>query len=339
MKFRALNTFTFLFILSFLFADVSGGLFDGLTKLIESKTKINIPPRYLRNLPDEELSKKYGEIGQKTKEKAEEMLEAMDYLEKYGFLNSSTSPSDLVDESSIIKFQKFFNLKNTGMLDRNTTDTLTKPRCGVPDNLNAKSFKPWWTGNQLTYAYPKDNVPNNIKSLFQNAFNRWSKVTGLNFTETMSFKNSNIKILVLDLDGKGKMVGGTYLNKAKNVGIMYFDINEQWSSKSDIKQDEVDFESVVMHQIGHLLGLEHSSVEEAIMYPIVLPKQKIELVNDDDLQKIQQIYGVQNDKSDSNAKTDASNSTVKKDASDSSWPVVFWPLGFSGFVVCFFGLL
>ncbi|KAL5100438.1 hypothetical protein RYX36_004765 [Vicia faba] len=94
-----------------------------------------------------------------------------------------------------------------------------------------------------------------------------------------------------------------------------------------------------MHQIGHLLGLEHSYVEKAIMYPIVLPKQKIELVNDDDLQKIQQIYGVQNDKSNSNAKTDASDSTVENDASDSSWPVVFWPLGFSGFVVCFFGLL
>ncbi|CAI8587700.1 unnamed protein product [Vicia faba] len=131
----------------------------------------------------------------------------------------------------------------------------------------------------------------------------------------MSFKNSNIKIVVLDLDGKGKMVGGTYLNKAKNVGIMYFDINEQWSR------------------------LEHSSVEKAIMYSIVLPKQKIELVNDDDLQKIQQIYGVQNDKSNSNAKTDASDSTVENDASDSSWPVVFWPLGFCGFVVCFFGLL
>jgi hypothetical protein len=34
-------------------------------------------------------------------------------------------------------------------------------------------------------------------------------------------------------------------------------------------------------------------VEEAIMYPIMLPEKKIELVNDDDLKKIQQIYGVE----------------------------------------------
>ncbi|MCH81613.1 metalloendoproteinase 1, partial [Trifolium medium] len=88
-------------------------------------------------------------------------------------------------------------------------------------------------------------LPVIAKSLFKDAFNRWSKVTALNFTETTSFKDSDIVIGFLKLDGKGGVV-------------------------------------------GHLLGLGHSSVKEAIMYPIVLPKKKIEL-NVVDLQKIPQI--------------------------------------------------
>jgi hypothetical protein len=49
-------------------------------------------------------------------------------------------------------------------------------------------------------------------------------------------------------------------------------------------------------------------VEEAIMYPIMLPEKKIELVNDDDLKKIQQIYGVESvDKSSSNLVESSAN--------------------------------
>ncbi|XP_058772348.1 metalloendoproteinase 2-MMP-like [Vicia villosa] len=332
MKLTALNTFTFLFILSFLFANVSAsvprGLFADLAPALESSIKSEIPSMYLRKLQIEELLKlKYEtqlEIIKHSKEKTQDMFEFFQILEKYGFLNSSTSPSNSEDESSIIKFQQYFNLKKTGQLDQNTTDTLIKPRCGVPDIVNSETFKPWWTGKELTYGFhPKNKVKNQLKIFFQDAFNRWSKVTGLNFTETMTYSDSDIKIAFLNLDGEGQMVGATYINETRNDRLMYFDINEQWvfSNKSDIDEDDVDFESAVMHQIGHLLGLEHSSVEEAIMYPIVLPKQKIELVNEDDLQKIQQIYGVQND------------------ASGSSLSVVFWPFGFFGFVVCFLGLM
>jgi hypothetical protein len=86
------------------------------------------------------------------------------------------------------------------------------------------------------------------------------------------------------------VVGGTRISDSANVGLVYL-----------YPANIVDYESVVMHQIGHLLGLSHSLVEEAIMYPIMLPEKKIELVNDDDLKKIQQIYGVESvDKSPSN---------------------------------------
>jgi len=131
-------------------------------------------------------------------------------------------------------------------------------------------------------------------SLFQDAFNRWSNATALNFFETTSFNRSDIRIAFLTLDGKGGTVGGSYINNSVNVGSVYLDADEQWvlPSENVVEEDDVDLESVVMHQVGHLLGLGHSSVEEAIMYPIVLQEKKIELVNVDDLQRIQEIYGV-----------------------------------------------
>ncbi|XP_058777042.1 metalloendoproteinase 2-MMP-like [Vicia villosa] len=240
---------------------------------------------------------------------AKELPDLKDFLHFSGYLNSSTSNPNFTDEftvnlqSAIIKFQKTFNLKTSGQLDENTYNILSKPRCGVPDIVNetttmsndVKSFKPWWTGKELKYAFhPENNLPENVKSLFQDAFNRWSKVTALDFVETVSFNGSDIRIAFVTMDGKGGMVGGGYVNNSVHVGSIYLDAEENWvvSSKSAIDEDDVDLESFVMHQIGHLLGLGHSSVEESIMYPIVLPKKKIELVNDDDLQKIQQIYGV-----------------------------------------------
>lgn len=320
-------------MLSFLVANVSGGFTD-LAPAIGSLFKSKIPSSLTHII----ASKSMFDNALKFKDKVGKVNDVNDYLKKYGYLDSSDSNSDSIDESSLIKFQKFFNLTATGQFDRSTYNILTNPRCAVADIVNeTTAFKPWWTGKELKYGFhPKNQVTDNVKSLFQDAFDRWSNVTGLNFTETLKFNESDIPIAFLKFDGEGGMVGGAYISNSHHLGIMFFDFKEKWvlSSKGVvIKEGDVDLESFVMHQIGHILGLEHSSVEEAVMYPIVLPKQKVELVNDDDLKKIQKIYGVKN------VKNDAPDSTVKNDASDSSWPVVFWSLCFFGFVVCYLGLL
>lgn len=320
MKLKTQKTYMFLLVLSFLLADVSESISFAPAIGLIVRSRI---PFYLKRITS---SKLFSSIWNKLKSIFNKVLKIGDtisgisdlkeYLQFFGYLNSSTLHSNFTDaftenlQSAIIEFQTNFNLNTTGQLDQDIYKIISKPRCGVPDIINGTttmknnftnktaSFKPWWRNvenRSLAYAFhPENNVTDNVKSLFQDAFNSWSNATALNFIETTSFNGSDIRIAFLTLDGKGGTVGGSYINNSVNVGSVYLDADEQWvlPSENVVEEDDVDLESVVMHQVGHLLGLGHSSVEEAIMYPIVLQEKKIELVNDDDLQRIQEIYGV-----------------------------------------------
>jgi hypothetical protein len=301
MKMRTQKTFMFLLLLSFLFADYvsvseSAISFKGLIEKASTYTS-RLFSNFDRNKLNEILKKYEKHVHLDAKDKPE-WEQSIEILERDGYLNSSFFKAKSEDESvtflksAIANFQKNNNLKATGKLDQDTINFILKPRCANPDITNGintmrkignkPTFKPWWRNekkNSLTYAFYNDkDILDSTKSLFQEAFNRWSKVTTLNFklTKVIS-KDLDILIVFKNADGKGKFVGGTsIINK---YGIIYL----------DKKYSNVNLESVVMHQIGHLLGLEHSHVEEAIMYPIMSPTKKIQFVNDD-LKRIQQIY-------------------------------------------------
>jgi hypothetical protein len=305
MKMRTQKTFMFLLLLSFLFADYvsvseSAISFKGLIEKASTYTS-RLFSNFDRNKLNEILKKYEKHVHLDAKDKPE-WEQSIEILERDGYLNSSIFKAKSEDEketflkSAITNFQKNNNLKATGKLDQDTINFISKPRCANPDIINGintmrkiankPTFKPWWRNEKkksLTYAFYNDkDILDSTKSLFQEAFNRWSKVTTLNFKLT-KFTSHDLDIVIgfVNVDGKGKSVGGTFISNKPNynIGIIYL----------DEKYSKVNLESVVMHQIGHLLGLEHSHVEQAIMYPIMSPTKKIQFVNDD-LKRIQQIY-------------------------------------------------
>lgn len=140
-----------------------------------------------------------------------------------------------------------------------------------------------------------------VRRVFANAFDRWSEVTTLNFTETASFSLADIKIGIFSGDhGDGEPFDGVLGTLAHAFsppsGRLHLDGDENWVIDGDFLSapslaSAVDLESVAVHEIGHLLGLGHSSVEEAIMYPSIgSATRKVELTKDD-IQGIQMLYG------------------------------------------------
>ncbi|WVZ10022.1 hypothetical protein V8G54_014552 [Vigna mungo] len=242
----------------------------------------------------------------------EDFAPLKEYLSNFGYLPSSDSFNNTVDQqtlSAIKKFQESFNLPVTADILK----LISLPRCAVPDmNFHygfsqdvswPKARHRWFRKTNLTYGFlPESEVEPNAIKVFKSAFTRWADATGfLNLTET-TYDDADIKVgfytfsdvLVGDLYGFSLITQ----NPQSNVKTAEIKLNDIlfWalpSEKGDLsaKDGVLDLESAAMHQIGHLLGFDHSFMHDSIMYPYILPSQerKVEL-SDSDKNNIKKQY-------------------------------------------------
>jgi len=113
--------------------------------------------------------------------------------------------------------------------------------------------------------------------LIKQSFEKWAAVTPLRFTETTS-SNSDLTIGFEPFDGFGRVLAWAY---SPEHGKIEFDEDETWTTSQLIE--------VGIHEIGHAIGLSHSSVRGTIMWPACC-KGKSDL-HADDINGIQSIYG------------------------------------------------
>ncbi|XP_076892853.1 metalloendoproteinase 3-MMP-like [Bidens hawaiensis] len=256
------------------------------------------------------------------------------YFHYFGYLNSFNQTGNFTDnfddslESAVKNYQKNFNLNTTGTLDEETMKQILKPRCGVADIINGSStmnsgkFTPFgkysvahysffpgaprWRPSQreLTYAFdPRNQLSDDVKRVFTNAFARWSEWTPLTFRNISQYNAADLKIGFYSGEhGDGESfdgVLGTLAHAfAPPAGLLHMDSAETWIINDVFASglaSAMDLESVAVHEIGHLLGLGHSSVEEAVMFPTISSGvRKVELARDD-VDGIQELYGTNPD--------------------------------------------
>lgn len=78
------------------------------------------------------------------------------YLKRFGYLETvqRSGFQSMVSTSKALKeMQKQMGLEETGQLDKSTLEAMKRPRCGVPDVANYKTFDGdlKWDHNDVTY--------------------------------------------------------------------------------------------------------------------------------------------------------------------------------------------
>ncbi|OMO73404.1 Peptidase M10, metallopeptidase [Corchorus capsularis] len=251
------------------------------------------------------------------------------YLHKFGYLNKDnnddknhaiTNVDDNNDdefddslESAIKTYQRRHRLKVTGILDVETVNQMTKPRCGFPDiimtfNNNNNFGNPHiWPPNvtHLRYRFLTTVEPpvgtQDLKAIVARAFEKWAQVSRFTFEQVAEDIADSFE-LEIGFHGTQKLASDPHdigFDGPRGVsahadlpprGNLHYDKDEAWSSNPGA--DQIDLESIALHEIGHLLGLEHSVVPESVMYGVFEygTKTKRDL-HPDDIESILELYG------------------------------------------------
>lgn len=233
-------------------------------------------------------------------------------LTQAGYLGLNREPGVLCTTTmdAIRHFQSNYGLEETGIGDQETLALLQLPRCGVPDfdepdedsvlaPFSLRGCK--YDDLNLTYAILNDTPDMSQvrqREIIMEAFDAWAAVSRLSFTEvqpsdsptfTLSFESGNHGD-GSSFDGAGNTLAHAFYPPpcgGTHSGACHFDEAEGWTDQS--ASGRFRLLNVAIHEIGHLLGLEHSSDQNAIMFASY--NDGVDRLGSDDVAGIQQLYG------------------------------------------------
>jgi len=153
----------------------------------------------------------------------------------------------------------------------------------------------WQTPAVIKWRYNPTNAPPNAQSLITTAFDTWAQSSIVDFrhefhgTTTVSSPSANgytdfffgvpfsseglsndlVAIVLLN----GKLIGGTLRSGDEIIRegdvLVNPSFSEFWkTAEADITSpSDLDLQEVLIHEVGHVLGLGHSYLIDAMMYP------------------------------------------------------------------------
>ena len=221
---------------------------------------------------------------------------------------AATGTFDDATEGALRSYQQFHGLPVTGELDQVTVAQMQKPRCGFPDQPTATGSSRFvaqgnrWDHTNLTYRvvnFTADLTQAEILTAVRQALDLWGAVTPLTFTEV----TGNADILISfgtgnhgdgdPFDGVGNVLAHAFFpppNGGDIAGDAHFDDAETWTVNVPIPLGGIDLVTVAAHEFGHSLGLNHSTVANALMFPTYSGLHRF--LDQDDINGILSVYGV-----------------------------------------------
>lgn len=147
----------------------------------------------------------------------------------------------------------------------------------------------WGIKNCMDFFNSKECA--RIELIMQKAFAEWQKYINLDFIQTD--KDPRIVVTFHRIDGDRATLAHSTLPFADSLFI-HFDVSEDWdlSLEKDyvfsIFQNSIKMYNVALHEIGHVLGLDHSKKLGSIMYPNY--SRMIDTISISDLETLTSVY-------------------------------------------------
>jgi len=168
------------------------------------------------------------------------------------------------------------------------------------------SGNPRWNSRlELTWALSTSKVTerlsrDDIRSAFVHAFRVWAAaVPTFHFTEVQDYEAADVKISFVsgqhgdsqNFDGVLGIIAHAF---SPEDGRVHFDDAEFWSVdvRSDKAPQALDLTTVVIHEVGHVIGLAHSPVRKSVMFPSIAPHHTKLALSEDDVHGIRILYGL-----------------------------------------------
>lgn len=230
------------------------------------------------------------------------------YLKRFGYFSNAKNVKIKPDmkNKALENFQMMANVPVTKKMDSRTYEMMLMSRCGVPDiltNFGLSTVARYqtvgkWNKSLLTWNISQftQHLPQSSQLLtFQRVFAYWSDVVPLTFNRVESgAPDIDIKFVPskhgdgLSFDGPGNVVAHSFFpGSGPHEGCAHFDDTERWS----LDEDGVDLLHMATHQLGHVLGLGHSTTPNAVMQPFDKGFDANFELHTDDIEAIQTLYG------------------------------------------------
>jgi hypothetical protein len=182
-------------------------------------------------------------------------------------------------------FQRNMGLPETGIVDGATRESLAQPRCGFPDGIAAhdgsdkwdllsagwgKSNLTWKLVNSVAFdSYDVNTAKAAIRGYISSALAQWAgAASAYTFTEVTGSGGADILIDFKALTPITTSASTTY----PPGGDVTMNTNLVWTTLGNFQR--IDMPSVLVHELGHSIGLAHSGVSTSVMYPTFLVGQQ-----------------------------------------------------------------
>jgi peptidoglycan hydrolase-like protein with peptidoglycan-binding domain len=226
-------------------------------------------------------------------------------------------------EAAVIAFQKNMGLRQTGVLDAGTRVVMAQLRCGVPDGIprldpsDKFAIQPYTALGDTTpvvWLFAETGVDGpgaiglsaaSVQSDIQYDLNQWHSYSAYSFQQVQlgsqvnSSNNIDIGFYPIgNSDGVGTWANtegtvedattdGASLNINSDPGPLGGSCNyPTWTDAPGgppAGSCQLDLPSILLHELGHALGMAHSSIPGSVMYGSINPGQTNRYLTGDDV--------------------------------------------------------